>query len=116
MTRLSITKDKCENEYEGAVVSYKVGVNGRYIGDLFGTREFGRGWQVVLCGRLGYSGAQFASEEGAMKYMVLVANATAETDTVDPWEPINEPPQPIDDGSCDPLYGQRMDSADMGEC
>lgn len=26
-----------------------------------------------------------------------------------------EPPMPIDDGSCDPLYGQRMDSADMGE-
>ena len=26
-----------------------------------------------------------------------------------------EPPQPVDDGSCDPLYGQRMDSADMGE-
>jgi hypothetical protein len=28
---------------------------------------------------------------------------------------INEPPQPVDDGSCDPLYGQRMDSADCGE-
>lgn len=28
----------------------------------------------------------------------------------------DEPPQPVDDGSCDPLYGQRMDSADMGEC
>lgn len=27
-----------------------------------------------------------------------------------------EPPPPVDDGSCDPLYGQRMDSADMGEC
>jgi hypothetical protein len=27
-----------------------------------------------------------------------------------------EPPQPVDDGGCDPLYGQRMDSADMGEC
>lgn len=27
-----------------------------------------------------------------------------------------EPPQPVDDGSCDPLYGQRIDSADMGEC
>jgi hypothetical protein len=30
--------------------------------------------------------------------------------------PEEEPPQPIDDGSCDPLYGQRIDSADMGEC
>ncbi len=29
---------------------------------------------------------------------------------------VDEPPQPVDDGSCDPLYGQRMDSADMGEC
>lgn len=28
----------------------------------------------------------------------------------------DEPPPPVDDGSCDPLYGQRMDSADMGEC
>jgi hypothetical protein len=27
-----------------------------------------------------------------------------------------EPPQPVDDGSRDSLYGQRMDSADMGEC
>jgi hypothetical protein len=26
-----------------------------------------------------------------------------------------EPPAPVDDGSCDPLYGQRMDSADCGE-
>jgi hypothetical protein len=26
-----------------------------------------------------------------------------------------EPLRPVDDGSCDPLYGQRMDSADMGE-
>ena len=26
-----------------------------------------------------------------------------------------DPPAPVDDGSCDPLYGQRMDSADMGE-
>ncbi|QPF81716.1 hypothetical protein IC762_12530 [Bradyrhizobium genosp. L] len=26
-----------------------------------------------------------------------------------------EPPRDEDDG-CDPLYGQRMDSADMGEC
>jgi hypothetical protein len=26
-----------------------------------------------------------------------------------------EPPPPVDDGSCDPLYGQRMDSADCGE-
>ncbi len=110
MTRISITKDRCEHEYDGAIVSYKVGVNGRNIGDLFGTREFGRGWQVVLCGRLGYSGAQFATEEGALKYMVLVADATEATDFV------NEPPQPIDDGSCDPLYGLRMDSADMGEC
>lgn len=32
-----------------------------------------------------------------------------------PMLSIEEPPQPIDDGSCDPLYGQRMDSADMGE-
>jgi hypothetical protein len=29
-------------------------------------------------------------------------------------DPHGEPPC-IDDGSCDPLYGQRMDSADMGE-
>lgn len=29
---------------------------------------------------------------------------------------IDEPPQPVDDGGCDPLYGQRMDSADLGEC
>ncbi len=28
---------------------------------------------------------------------------------------VEEPPQPIDDGSCDPLFGERMDSADMGE-
>lgn len=27
----------------------------------------------------------------------------------------HEPSPPVDDGSCDPLYGQRMDSADMGE-
>jgi|GEM_PF-1978230 len=27
----------------------------------------------------------------------------------------SEPAEPVDDGSCDPLYGQRMDSADMGE-
>lgn len=33
-----------------------------------------------------------------------------------PAEGDEEPPQPVDDGSCDPLYGQRMDSADMGEC
>jgi len=26
-----------------------------------------------------------------------------------------EPPPPIDDGSCDPLYGLRIDSADCGE-
>jgi hypothetical protein len=26
-----------------------------------------------------------------------------------------EPPPPVDDGSCDPLHGQRMDSADLGE-
>jgi hypothetical protein len=26
-----------------------------------------------------------------------------------------EPPQPDDDGSCDPLHGQRMDSADVEE-
>lgn len=30
-------------------------------------------------------------------------------------DPDPEPPQPTDDGSCDPLYGQRMDSADLGE-
>jgi hypothetical protein len=29
--------------------------------------------------------------------------------------PDEEAPQPVDDGSCDPLYGERMDSADMGE-
>lgn len=28
---------------------------------------------------------------------------------------VDEPPQPVDDGNCDPLYGQRMDSADVGE-
>ena len=87
MTRISITKDVCENEYTGAIRSYAVGVNGRHIGDLFGTAEFEGGWRVVLCGRLGYSNAQFATEEGATKYMVLVANATAETDIIDPWEP-----------------------------
>lgn len=26
-----------------------------------------------------------------------------------------EPSEPVDDGGCDPLYGRRMDSADMGE-
>ena len=31
--------------------------------------------------------------------------------------PDEEPPQSeIVSGGCDPLYGQRMDSADMGEC
>ena len=30
-------------------------------------------------------------------------------------DPDPEPPQPIDDGSCDPLRGQRMDSTDLGE-
>ena len=29
---------------------------------------------------------------------------------------VQEPLEPVDDGSCDPLYGQRIDSADMGEC
>lgn len=87
MTKISITKDKCENDYTGAICSYQVGINGRNIGDLFGTAEFGRGWHVVFCGRLGYANAQFATEEGATKYMVLVANATANTDVFDPWEP-----------------------------
>lgn len=31
-------------------------------------------------------------------------------------KPAEEPGQPSDDGSCDPLFGVRMDSADMGEC
>jgi hypothetical protein len=29
---------------------------------------------------------------------------------------LDEPPQSVDDGGCDPLYGLRMDSADLGEC
>ena len=28
----------------------------------------------------------------------------------------DEPPHTDDDDGCDPLYGLRMDSADMGEC
>jgi hypothetical protein len=44
----------------------------------------------------------------------LAEQATIERDL---WENAqNEPPHPVDDGSCDPLYGQRMDSADCREC
>lgn len=32
-----------------------------------------------------------------------------------PEAPPIEPPTPVDDGGCDPLRGQRMDSADVGE-
>jgi hypothetical protein len=70
-----IIKSKCQNEYEKAIKAYTVFVDGNMIGDLFNTEEFGRGWHVVLCGRLGFSNAQFATEEGATKYMALVAIA-----------------------------------------
>lgn len=38
-----------------------------------------------------------------------IAKAEAREDCHD------EPPATIDDGSCDPLFGQRMDSADCGD-
>lgn len=42
---------------------------------IYCTEEHGRGWHVVLCGRLGFSNAQFATEEGATKYMKMCAYA-----------------------------------------
>jgi hypothetical protein len=72
-----ITKSKCQNEYSGQVKAYTVFDGGRMIGDLFCTEEHGRGWHVVLCGRLGFSNAQFATEEGATKYMKLCSYAEA---------------------------------------
>lgn len=67
---------KSQNEYTGQLEdAQEVRIDGQMIGDLFVTAEFGRGWHVVLCGRLGFSNAQFATREGAVKYMKLVAYA-----------------------------------------
>lgn len=64
------------NEYEGQTeAAREVWIDGQKIGELFVTADHGRGWHVVLCGRLGYSNAQFATREGAVKYMTLCAYA-----------------------------------------
>jgi hypothetical protein len=76
MERDMIIFHKSENEYDGQLEdAQEVRINGQVIGDLFVTSEFGRGWHVVLCGRSGFSNAQFATREGAVKYMKLVAYA-----------------------------------------
>ena len=69
---------KSQNKYEGQLEDAReVRIDGQVIGDLFVTAEFGRGWHVVLCGRLGFSNAQFATRNGAVKYMKLCAYAEA---------------------------------------
>lgn len=72
-----IIKPKSEDTYSNdGGKSMTVFIDGQKIGDLVEfPKEFGRSWHVILCGRLGFSNAQFATEEGATKYMKLCAYA-----------------------------------------
>lgn len=53
--------------------------------------------------------------EPAVMALARAAYSTLQI-VLDDGAQVPEPPQIVDDGSCDPLYGHRIDSADLGEC
>lgn len=63
-------------EYKDAIRAKTIKINGRVIGDLVEFDAFGTGHRVVLTAACRpYSNGSFATRDGAMNYMKLVADA-----------------------------------------
>jgi hypothetical protein len=74
--RQMIREAACPHEYANMTRATSIYINDKLIGDLVEYDDFGNGYQVVLTASCRpYSNGRFATLEGALRYMKLVAGA-----------------------------------------
>jgi hypothetical protein len=84
--KIELRTTGCENDYADAISARTVFAGDVRIGDLvnFNSRtpaEFASSWAAILTVAMRpYSNGTFATREGALKYMALVAYASHETE------------------------------------